>query len=196
MSPPRSMLLHTGFQSIQTPSTRVTLAHMYHSYVRFPWELLLPLERKRFQTSISSMIPAIAFSVPDISAVATIVLKDLDTGVEAACVHARCHQWKDHCHCCFVSYVAAGVAGAAAIVGGVSALGAAASGASASGAAATSPSFMECVTWFQGMAMNGMLSVNYPPVYRQFTKNFGFSTGIIPWTAMQQSIDSFRAATG
>ncbi|KAG4028273.1 hypothetical protein MFRU_023g01080 [Monilinia fructicola] len=143
----------------------------------------------------SSMIPAIAFSVPDISAVATIVLKDLNTEVEAACVQADVTNGKTTAIAA-VSYVAAGVAGAAAIVGGVSALGAAASGASASGAAATSPSFMECVTWFQGMAMNGMLSVNYPPVYRQFTKNFGFSTGIIPWTAMQQSIDSFRAATG
>ena len=44
--------------------------------------------------------------------------------------------------------------------------------------------------------MNGMLSVSYPPVYRSFAKNFAFSTGLIPWTAMQTSIDNFRAATG
>ncbi|TGO46307.1 hypothetical protein BCON_0332g00070 [Botryotinia convoluta] len=141
----------------------------------------------------ASMIPAIAFSVPDISAIATIELKDLDTAEEAACVQADVTNGKTTAVAA-VSYVAAAVAGAAAVVGGVSALGAAASG--AGGGAATSPSFMECMTWFQGMAMNGMMSVNYPPVYRQFTKNFGFSTGLIPWTAMQQSIDSFRAATG
>ncbi|TGO41016.1 hypothetical protein BHYA_0028g00580 [Botrytis hyacinthi] len=142
----------------------------------------------------SSMIPAIAFSVPDISAIATIELKDLDTAEEAACVQADVTNGKTTAVAA-VSYVAAAVAGAAAVVGGVSALGAAASGAGG-GAATSSPSFTECMTWFQGMAMNGMMSVKYPPVYRQFTKNFGFSTGLIPWTAMQQSIDSFRAATG
>lgn len=144
----------------------------------------------------ASMIPAMAFSVPDISAIATIELKDLDTSVEAACVRADVTNGKTTAVAA-VSYVAAAIVGAAAVVGGVSALGAAASGAGgAGGAAASSPSFTECITWFQGMAMNGMLSVNYPPVYRQFTKNFGFSTGLIPWTAMQQSIDNFRAATG
>ncbi|THV52368.1 hypothetical protein BGAL_0081g00190 [Botrytis galanthina] len=141
----------------------------------------------------ASMIPAIAFSVPDISAIATIELKDLDTAEEAACVQADVTNGKTTAVAA-VSYAAAAVAGAAAVVGGVSALGAAASG--AGGGAATSPSFTECMTWFQGMAMNGMMSVNYPPVYRQFTKNFGFSTFLIPWTAMQQLIDSFRAATG
>ncbi|CAD6448309.1 813350f0-590a-4ba4-907b-4c67c87e361f [Sclerotinia trifoliorum] len=143
----------------------------------------------------ASMIPAIAFSIPDISAVATIELKDLNTLAEVACVQADVTNGKTTAVAA-VSYVAAAVAGAAAVVGGVSALGAAASGASGAGTAASSPSFMECMTWFQGMAMNGMMSVKYPPVYRQFTKNFGFSTGLIPWTAMQQSIDSFRAATG
>lgn len=41
-----------------------------------------------------------------------------------------------------------------------------------------------------------MMSVNYPTVYRSFTKNFAFSTGVIPWQAMQVSIDNFRAKTG
>lgn len=44
--------------------------------------------------------------------------------------------------------------------------------------------------------MNGMLSVNYPTVYRSFTKNFAFSTGIIPSPMIQSRLDSFRAATG
>jgi hypothetical protein len=46
------------------------------------------------------------------------------------------------------------------------------------------------------MAMNGMMSVNLPPVYRSFTKNFAFSTGVIPWTALQERIDDFRSRTG
>lgn len=55
---------------------------------------------------------------------------------------------------------------------------------------------METMTWMQGMAMNGMSSVALPPVYRQFTKNFAFSLGLVPFKAMQTSIDNFRAATG
>lgn len=44
--------------------------------------------------------------------------------------------------------------------------------------------------------MNGMLSVNYPGIYRSFSANFGFSTGLIPWDSMQTTIDNFRASTG
>ena len=46
------------------------------------------------------------------------------------------------------------------------------------------------------MALNGMHSVPYPPIYRSFSKNFGFSTGLIPWAGMQNSIDNFRKSTG
>jgi len=46
------------------------------------------------------------------------------------------------------------------------------------------------------MAMNGMLSVNYPSVYRSFTSNFGFSTGLVSWDTLQNTIDGFRAKTG
>ncbi|PQE19965.1 transient receptor potential ion channel protein [Rutstroemia sp. NJR-2017a BVV2] len=141
----------------------------------------------------ASMIPAIAFSVPDIAAQATIELKAVDTGSDVACVEAQVTNGKTT-EIPAVSYVAAAVAGAAAVVGGFSALAGAAHG--SSGAASSSPSFTETMTWFQGMALNGMMSVNYPPVYRQFSKNFAFSTGLIPWTAMQTSIDNFRAATG
>lgn len=44
--------------------------------------------------------------------------------------------------------------------------------------------------------MNGMMSVKYPPIYRSFTKNFAFSGGLVPWNAMQLSIDNFRSSTG
>lgn len=60
----------------------------------------------------------------------------------------------------------------------------------------TSPSFMEMINWFQGIAMNGMLSVKYPVIYRNFAKNFAFSTGIISWTSLQTQLDNFRGKTG
>ncbi|RKF59779.1 Flavin carrier protein 2 [Erysiphe neolycopersici] len=152
----------------------------------------------------ASQIPRIAFSVPDISATATLELMSLDTQTEVACIRANVNNGKT-AHTPAVSYVAAGIAGAALIMTGATTAGAAAGvagggvatgGSSAPSAVSTTPSFIEVFSWFQGLAMNGMISVNYPPIYRSFTKNFAFSTGIIPWTAMQTSIDNFRARTG
>lgn len=142
----------------------------------------------------ASMIPSIAFSVPDIAAKATLELKALDTGKNVACVTSQVSNGKS-VNTPAVSYVAAGIAGAALLVTGASAL-AAASGGSTGGTGTMSPSFTEVFGVFQGFAMNGMMSVNYPPVYRSFTKNFAFSTGLIPWKQMQVSIDDFRSVTG
>lgn len=148
-------------------------------------------------------MPAIAFQIPDIAAMATLQLQSRDSGERVACIQSQVSNGKT-ASVPAVSYVAAGVAGAALVLGGVSAVGAAfaggsaaAGGGSAAGGMGTiSPSFTEVFGWFQGMAMNGMMSVNYPNVYRSFAKNFGFSTGLIPWTTLQVSIDDFRAATG
>ena len=91
-----------------------------------------------------------------------------------------------------ISYVAAGIAAAALIVSGIAAI---VSGGHP-GASTSSPTFTEVIGWFQGMAANGMLSVQYPQVYQSFTSNFAFSTGLVPWGAMQNSIDNFRNKTG
>ena len=141
------------------------------------------------------MIPSIAFSIPDIAAQATLQLKSLDTGADVACITSDVSNGKT-VSVPAVSYVAAGVAGAALLVTGVSAIGAVAGGGTTAGSGTASPSFAQIFTWFQGLAMNGMMSVNYPPVYRSFTKNFAFSTGIIAWTPMQTVIDNFRSVTG
>ncbi|KAH9243450.1 hypothetical protein K456DRAFT_1717012 [Colletotrichum gloeosporioides 23] len=148
----------------------------------------------------ASMVPAIAFQVPDIAAQAKLQLNTLDSSTQVACITSQVTNGKT-ASVAAVSYVAAGVAALALVAGGVSAVSGAFAGTSAAlsghgGAGTMSPSFTEVAGWFQGMAMNGMLSVNYPPVYRSFTKNFGFSTGIIPWTDMQIAIDNFRGATG
>ena len=61
---------------------------------------------------------------------------------------------------------------------------------------AHSPNFGDIIQWFQFVAFSGMYSVNYPPVYRSFCENFAWSTGLVQWAALQESIDNFRAATG
>ncbi|KAK8137816.1 hypothetical protein PG984_001196 [Apiospora sp. TS-2023a] len=150
--------------------------------------------------SYTDMIPSIAFQIPDIAAMATLQLKALDGGQDVGCIQSQVTNGKTANHPA-VSLIAAGVAGAALILSGVSAAGAAFSGAGAAssgagGAGTVSPSFTEVFGVFQGFAMNGMMSVNVPQVYRSFSKNFAFSTGLIPWTDLQMSIDNFRNNTG
>ncbi len=142
-------------------------------------------------SNYASMIPSIAFSVPDLDGEAKLQLKAADGGQDLACIQSSVNNGRT-VEVPAVSYVAAGVAGAALLLTGVSALGSV----GATGASTPSPSFSDVIGWFQSMAMNGMLSVNYPPVYRSFTKNFAFSGGLIPWNQMQSTIDSFRKATG
>ncbi|KAL2685385.1 hypothetical protein Neosp_006483 [[Neocosmospora] mangrovei] len=145
----------------------------------------------------ANKVPAIAFQVPDIAAQATLKLLSLDDDNEqVACIQSQVQNGKT-ASVNAVTYLSVGVIGAALVVSGASAASSALGGASAaSGSGIPSPSFAETLGWFQGMAMNGMLSVDYPPVYRSFVKNFGFSAGIIPWQQIQISIDNFRSMTG
>ncbi|KAJ4148404.1 hypothetical protein LMH87_002876 [Akanthomyces muscarius] len=142
----------------------------------------------------AKMVPAIAFQVPDIAADTKLELESADTKKKVACIESSVTNGKT-VNVPAVSYVAAGIAGVAFLASGVSAAGAALSS-GAGGAGTVSPSFSETVGWFQGMAMNGMLSVSYPPVYQSFTKNFAFSVGLVPWSGMLSAIDSLRASTG
>lgn len=142
-------------------------------------------------SSIKNQIPAIAFNVPDLEGEAKLELKALDGGEDLACILSNVNNGKT-VDVPAVSYVAVGVAGAALVLTGISAIGSAGS----AGGHGSSPNFGDVVGWFQSMAMNGMLSVQYPPVYRSFSKNFAFSTGLVSWDGIQTSIDNFRKATG
>ncbi|KAJ2905343.1 putative transient receptor potential ion channel protein [Zalerion maritima] len=161
---------------------------------------------QQIPTEFADMVPAIAFQVPDIASIAQLQLMSSESDEAVACVEAEVSNGKT-ASVPAVSYVAAGVAGAALIMTGVASASAAMAGGgmslagggaagSGGGAGTISPSFTEVFGWMQGMAMNGMLSVEYPQVYRKFAKNFAFSTGLVPWTQLQVSIDSFRGATG
>ncbi|RMZ83026.1 hypothetical protein DV738_g1378, partial [Chaetothyriales sp. CBS 135597] len=137
-----------------------------------------------------SQIPSIAFTIPDLDGDAKLLLTS-DDGSEVACIESYVTNGKT-LEVPAVSYVTAGVAGAALAASFISAL----TSGSSTGSSSSSPGFTETMWWFQGVAMNGMLSINYPGIYRSFTKNFAFSTGMVPWAAMQRTIDSIRASTG
>lgn len=138
-----------------------------------------------------SSIPSIAFNVPDLDSQATMQLKAIDGGEQLACYTSQVRNGKS-LNVPGVSYVAAGIAGAALVVSGISALASAGN----AGAPTSSPTFIEVMGWFQSMALNGMMSVQYPGVYQSYSKNFAFSTGLIHWEKMQTSIDGFRNKTG
>ncbi|QDS78142.1 hypothetical protein FKW77_004675 [Venturia effusa] len=164
-------------------------------------EQLCPVPQGTFQasgtqdvpTTYADQIPGIAFSVPDLDGTAKLQLTNKDSGSEVACIQSVVGNGKTMSTTA-VPIVAAGIAGAALLVSGLGSLASAGSG--AAGNAAPSPTFTEVMGWFQSMAMNGMLSVQYPAVYRSFTKNFGFSGGLIAWDGLETSIDNFRKLTG
>lgn len=139
---------------------------------------------------IASQIPSIAFNIPDLDGQAKMVLKGED-GDDVACVQSELSNGRST-SVKGVSWASAGIAAGALALTGMSALGAAGH----PGATTSSPGFGDVMGWFHSMATNGMLSVSYPKVYKSFSQNFAWSTGIIPWDNMQHSIDSFREATG
>ncbi|GIZ48457.1 hypothetical protein CKM354_001151600 [Cercospora kikuchii] len=140
----------------------------------------------------ASKIPAIAFNIPDLEGMVKLSVKSADGGQEIACVESSVGNGKT-INIPSIGYAAAGVAAAALAMGAVGAM---AAGGGGAGATTPSPTFTEVIGWFQGMAMNGMMSVQYPKVYQSFTTNFGFSCGLVPWGQMQTAIDNFRASTG
>ena len=141
--------------------------------------------------SFVSQIPSIAFTIPDLEGGAKMELKPLDGGPDLACIQSDVTNGKT-VESPAVSYIAVGIAGAALLVTGFAAAGSAGT----TGGHAPSPNFGDVLGWFQSMAVNGMMSVNYPPIYRSFSKNFAFSGGLIPWNGMQTAIDNFRQKTG
>lgn len=121
---------------------------------------------------------------------AKMVLQGKD-GSQAACIESSVTNGKS-VELPAVQGVAAAIAAGALILSGASA----AMAGGKPGASHASPGFVEVMWWFQGLAMDGMYSVNYPGIYRSFTKNFGFSTGLVSWGTMQTTIDNFRKSTG
>lgn len=150
---------------------------------------------QEISSQYASQIPAIAFQVPDIAAVATLELVAIDSNEDVACITSEISNGKTT-DVPAVTYVAAAVAGVALLMGGATAASSAIAGGAGAGNVAPSPSFVEVFGWFQGMAMNGMSAVSLPQVYRSYSKNFAFSVGLIPWTNLQLGIEDFRVATG
>lgn len=144
------------------------------------------------------MIPGIAYTIPNLDGNSKMELKSKDgpdKGTDVACLSSQVTNNKSF-SVPAVSWVAAGIAGAALVATGLGAVAAVLGGAHGTGTSTSSPTFTEVILYFQGIAMNGMVSVQYPSVYASFSRNFAFSAGLIPWAGMEKSIDTFRSHTG
>ncbi|KOS48456.1 hypothetical protein ACN38_g650 [Penicillium nordicum] len=160
---------------------------------------LCPVPKGTFKASGSmevpsqyaSQIPGIAFNIPDLDGQAKLILKSKGVEKNVACIESGLTNGHST-NVGAVKYASAGIAAGALALSGVSAI----SSAGTVGSPSSSPGFGDVMGWFHSMATNGMLSVAYPQVYRSFSSNFMWSTGMIPWPGLLQSIDKFRASTG
>ena len=161
--------------------------------------LLCPLPVYNFQGAdslslpdslgIADIIPGIAFDIPDLEAYAQLSLYDMDTDEVKACVQAtlsngwstrqRGVEWATRAFALFALVLAV--------------------------YASTNPHslvpfrFIDLIHLFQTIAFSGLLSINYPFLYRSFTFNFSWAIGLFPPSfpsSMQNSIDNMRAMTG
>jgi hypothetical protein len=55
---------------------------------------------------------------------------------------------------------------------------------------------LDLVALYQTIASSGLLTLNYPSVYRNFALNFAWSLGLFPSSSIQHSINNMRALTG
>ncbi|KAK9366057.1 hypothetical protein V1509DRAFT_649053 [Lipomyces kononenkoae] len=143
----------------------------------------------------ASQVPSIAFSLPDLDGYAKLTISNSESQEEIGCFQSSFSNGKT-ARQPSVTYASAAIAGAALAVSGLAMLSHAAFSASSSFTSGSSPGVADVVGWTQSMAMNGMMSVNYPTVFKAFSQNFGWSLCMIPWSGMQQGIDNLRSHTG
>ena len=148
---------------------------------------------------ILNQIPAMAFKVPDLNGIVKMKLVTSD-GSSAMCLEAPVGNGESLNSVLSQTITGTVAAGAILISGAASMMASLSSAGSAStvnpGGAAHSPNMGDIFMWFQSVALSGAMSVNYPGIYRSFTQNFGWTTGIISWTSMQRQIDTLRSHTG
>lgn len=158
-------------------------------------QVLCPLPTYQFKGSgvfavpdeFVNKIPSIAFSVPNLEAVATVELRDTNNAV-VGCVQTTLSNGKTTYQPA-AKYAVLGVF-LLAVVSSVLHT----SLASSLGAAQWR--VVDVFTTIQHIPMTALLSLNYPLVFLEFARNFAWSIGLINIPSVQRSILSTREATG
>jgi hypothetical protein len=139
--------------------------------------------------SVASKIPGIAYTVPDLDAVAKIWVNDTN-GNPLGCVEAFLNNGKTVDQK-VVGWVTAIIAGGALLSSAV------ASGLGHSNTAThVASAAVLLFGYFQAVAIAGMVSVQLPPIVQSWTQNFQWSMGIIKLTFMQNIFTWYIKSTG
>ncbi|TBU22416.1 TRP-domain-containing protein [Dichomitus squalens] len=141
--------------------------------------------------NIQSRFPTIAYSIPDLEAFAQLTLTDVKTGDVKACVQTTLSNgWSTHQY--GVEWATASIA--------ILALAVAIWQSVTQGDCALAPiRFVDTISLFQTIALSGLLSLNFPSLYRSYTLNFAWAMGLFSastTSSIQQSINRMRHLTG
>ncbi|KAJ7733778.1 hypothetical protein DFH07DRAFT_905993 [Mycena maculata] len=137
---------------------------------------------------VTNRIPAIAFRIPDLEAYAQLTLLEVGTGDIKACVQATLSNgWSTR------QAAVQWATGALALFALL-----AAAWQSTRPNAVVPYRLLDLLHFYQTIAATGLLSLNYPSLYRAFAINFAWALGLISSTnsRLQTSIDNMRALTG
>lgn len=140
---------------------------------------------------VSSELPGIAYVIPDLESYAQLTLLDVETGEMRACIQSTLSNgWTTH------QYAVEWTTGAIVLL----ALAAAIWQTLACDSLALTPiRLLDIFYLYQTIATSGLLSLNYPIVYRAFTLNFAWSIGLFAASTtshFQNSINNMRHLTG
>ena len=141
--------------------------------------------------NIQSQIPAIAYAIPDLEAYAQLTLTDVKSGDVKACVQTTLSNgWSTHQYA--VEWTTASIA--------LLALAVAVWQSVVHSDLTLAPiRLIDLMSLFQTIALSGLLSLNFPSLYRSYTLNFAWTLGLFAATTpspIQQSINRMRHLTG
>lgn len=138
----------------------------------------------------AAKVPGIAYTVPDLDATVTIVIKKQDTGEKIACVAANLSNGKT-VYQLAVAWVTAIISGlgltASAITSGLG---------HSNTAAHVAANALSLFGFMQSQAMIGMTSVHMPPIVESWTQNFQWSMGIIHVDFLETICTWYQRSTG
>lgn len=140
---------------------------------------------------ITSKIPGVAYTIPDLDARVRIVLYDLSTNDDLACVEATVSNGKT-VQTKYAAWPIAAIAGLGLISSGViSVIG------HSSTAAHIASNSMSLFVYFQSLAITSMLAVaKVPPIAAAWAQNFQWSLGIIRADFIQTIANWYLQSTG
>ncbi|KKK23937.1 hypothetical protein P175DRAFT_0426465 [Aspergillus ochraceoroseus IBT 24754] len=141
-------------------------------------------------SDVSSQIPGIAYSVPDLDASVRIYINSTSTGQSITCLEASLSNGK--------TVYQKGVGWATAIISGLGlAASAITSGLGHSNTAAhVAANALSLFGFMQSQAMIGMTAVHMPPIVQSWTQNFQWSMGIIHIGFLEDICTWYQRSTG